>query len=413
MLLALRCSILEREINRSAAFGMHRASKMTSWTCAVVAVKKQDRETEEAPSPIYFLRHSNQIIDTDPHLNGGATTLHVRKTSRLVDSAPRVASKPLRLVNAVRPADQQWRLQGVSLGQLPNTYLMLSKFRLTGLVVLTELAGYAMAPGQVDWKVFAVAAIGTGLTSCAANSFNQFFEAPYDAQMVRTRNRVLVRGMVSPLHVVTFGTVCATLGIASLALYVNWLTATLGALNLFLYTLVYTPMKRYSILNTWLGSVVGAIPPAMGWAACTGALEPGALLMGGVLFAWQFPHFNALSWNLRADYSKAGYRMMSVTDPGLCRRTALRYSVAMVALCTLAPVVDLTTWTFAVDSLPVNAVLVYLSWRFYKDADSASARRLFRFSLIHLPALMMLMLVSKKTFGAVATVTDSVIPLAG
>lgn len=97
---------------------------------------------------------------------------------------------------------------------------------------------------------------------------------------------------------------------------VNGLTASLGAANLLLYTCVYTPMKRYSILNTWVGSVVGAIPPLMGWAGCSGNLEAGAWIMAGLLYAWQFPHFNALSWNLRPDYSRAGYRMMAVTNPG-------------------------------------------------------------------------------------------------
>lgn len=177
---------------------------------------------------------------------------------------------------------------------------------------------------------------------------------------------------------------------------VNPLTAALGLVNLFLYTSLYTPMKRVSIINTWVGAVVGAIPPLMGWAACTGTLEPGALVLAGILYAWQFAHFNALSWGLRGDYSRAGYRMMAVTDPALCKRVALRYSVATVPLCTMAPVCDLTTWMFALDSLPVNLWLVYLSWRFYRDSDYKSSRRLFQYSLFHLPLIMALVLINKK-----------------
>ena len=82
------------------------------------------------------------------------------------------------------------------------------------------------------------------------------------------------------------------------------LILTLGASTLLLYTSVYTPLKRLSIVNTWVGSVVGALPPLMGWTAATGTLDPGALILGGILYSWQFPHFNALSWNLRADYSR-------------------------------------------------------------------------------------------------------------
>ena len=129
------------------------------------------------------------------------------------------------------------------------------------------------------------------------------------------------------------------------------------------------------------------------------ALFLGAWLLGAILFAWQFPHFNALSWNLRPDYSRAGYRMMSVVKPALCRRTTFRYCVVMTGLCTLAPIMDVTTWTFAIDSLPLNLYLGWLGWRFYQDGDSKSSRKLFRFSLIHIPALLVLMIISKKNFG--------------
>jgi len=177
---------------------------------------------------------------------------------------------------------------------------------------------------------------------------------------------------------------------------VNGLSAFLSAFNLFLYTCVYTPLKRVSIINTWVGSLVGAIPPLIGWSAATGSLEPSAFILAGILFAWQFPHFNSLSWNLRPDYSKAGYRMMSVTNPDLCRRVALRYSAACIAICTAAPLLDLTTWAFALDSFVLNAYLTYLAYRFYEKADSNSSRKLFRYTLVHLPLLMTLMFISKK-----------------
>lgn len=104
----------------------------------------------------------------------------------------------------------------------------------------------------------------------------------------------------------------------------NNLTAALGLLNLGLYAGVYTPLKRYHIGCTWAGAVVGAIPPLMGYAAVTGTLDPAAFVLATILYSWQFPHFNGLSWNLRGDYSRAGYRVMCVTDEGICRRTTLR-----------------------------------------------------------------------------------------
>lgn len=300
------------------------------------------------------------------------------------------------LVNAVSPTQLQWHEQVLQVCLLPRHYMMLSKIRLTALVVVTTMVGYAMAPAPFDPTTFVFTILGTGLTSCAAHAINQFLEVPYDSQMIRTKNRVLVKGILTPLHAVGFAVVSATAGLSLLFIGVNSLTAGLGAVNLMLYTSIYTPMKRFSIANTWVGSVVGAIPPMMGWAACSGALDPGAWLLGAILYSWQFPHFNALSWNLRSDYSRAGYCMMSVTNPGLCQRTTLRYSIGIVFLCSTAPLFDLTTWTFVVDSLPLNIYVVYCAWKFYTESDSASSRKLFRLSLVHLPLLMMLMLISKK-----------------
>ncbi|KAG8521918.1 Protoheme IX farnesyltransferase, mitochondrial, partial [Galemys pyrenaicus] len=200
-----------------------------------------------------------------------------------------------------------------------------------------------------------------------------------------------------PLLAVSFATCCAVPGVALLTWGVNPLTGALGAFNIFLYTCCYTPLKRMSIANTWVGAIVGAIPPVMGWTAVTGSLDAGAFLLGGILYSWQFPHFNALSWGLREDYSRGGYCMMSVTHPGLCRRVALRHCLALIGLSTAAPILDVTTWTFPIISLPINLYISYLGFRFYTDADRKSSRKLFFCSLWHLPLLLLLMLTCKQT----------------
>ncbi|KAM9336869.1 protoheme IX farnesyltransferase, mitochondrial [Symphorus nematophorus] len=292
--------------------------------------------------------------------------------------------------------DKQWKQMKVDVADLPDIYARLAKIKLTALVVTTAAAGYAMAPVPFDPIIFFVSSLGTGLASCTANSINQYFEVPFDSNMNRTKNRPLVRGQISPLHAVSFALACGVPGVALLTLVVNPLTGFLGALNIFLYTCCYTPLKRLSITNTWVGAVVGAIPPIMGWTAATGCLEPGALLLGGFLYSWQFPHFNALSWNLREDYSRGGYRMMSVTHPGMCKRVALRHSLGLIGLSTLAPVLDVTTWTFPIISLPINLYISYLAFRFYRKGDRSSARKLFFCSLWHLPMLLLLALTCKK-----------------
>lgn len=246
------------------------------------------------------------------------------------------------------------------------------------------MVGYAMAPAPFVPMAFLMCTIGTGLCSAAANAINQYHEVPFDAQMTRTRNRVLVRSQLTPLHAINFAAISAVAGIGLLYFGVNGYTAALGATNLILYTSIYTPMKRFSILNTWVGSIgkmncnqskrkrielelifhffflVGAIPPVMGWIGCSGAFDPGCLLLAGLLYTWQFPHFNALSWNLRPDYSRAGYRMMAVSHPALCRRTALRHTIALGLLCTTAPLLDITNIWFALETLPLNTYFAYL-----------------------------------------------------
>lgn len=365
---------------------------------------------------VLFYRPNQQLINLNTESTENQMSLFLTKRQELVDV--RFSEKFKQTIKAIQEAEenfirspnetelsfqsidkQLWRESGVQLKQLPAIYLKLAKIRLTGLVVITSIAGYAVAPGTFDLVTLLLVSLGTGLTSSSANAFNQFLEVPFDSQMQRTKQRPLVKRQISALHAVSFAVVVGFSGAAVLGFGVNPLVAGLGVINLLLYTSVYTPMKRLSIANTWVGSIVGAIPPLMGWAAATGSLDPGAWVLAAILYAWQFPHFCALSWNLRPDYSRAGYRMMSVVDPDLCRRTSLRYSVGLIGLCTLVPYFGVTTWTFAVDSLPLNAYLAYLAYRFYRDGDSSSSRKLFRFSLVHIPALIILMIISKKQYG--------------
>lgn len=133
-------------------------------------------------------------------------------------------------------------------------------FVFTALVVITSMVGYAMAPAPFMPTTFLLCTLGTGLCSAAANAINQYHEVPFDAQMSRTKNRVLVRGQVTPLHAISFAIASASVGIGLLYFGVNGYTAALGAANLILYTSIYTPMKRFSILNTWVGSIGKLLP---------------------------------------------------------------------------------------------------------------------------------------------------------
>lgn len=277
-------------------------------------------------------------------------------------------------------------------------YAKLSKIRLTGFVTSTAITGSYIACDSFieSLPIIAVAALGTFLCSSSAASLNQFLETPYDSQMRRTAIRPLVVGQVSPLETVIFAIIAGVSGITLLASQVNSLTAALGAANLLLYSFVYTPMKRSNVSNTWIGSIVGAIPPMMGSTAILGYVNFNSALLALILFSWQFPHFNALSWNLRHEYARAGYRMMSVVNPDLCKRVALRHSGLLMLYSCLIPIYGSTSSLFTLCALPFNIQFMRLSWLFYRDADSASSRKLFRFSLIYLPAILGLLIVTQK-----------------
>lgn len=285
----------------------------------------------------------------------------------------------------------------------------LSKSNLTVLVTLTAMAGYALCPTTLAVSPSLLGPVatllalttGTALCSAAANTINQLREVPYDAQMARTRNRVLPSRTVSTLQAASFAGLTSAAGVSLLAT-LNPLTALLGLSNIMLYAFVYTPMKRTSIANTWVGAVVGALPPLMGWAACTGTLhlvtDSPAWCLAALLFAWQFPHFNALSHNLSTEYARGGYRMMSVLDPALNRRTSLRYALALLPICSLALPLSgsVVPVAYGVASMPANLVLIHAAWKFWQKGDAASARWCFWVSLVHLPAVMILAMALKR-----------------
>lgn len=286
---------------------------------------------------------------------------------------------------------------------LKKTYIALGKANLTFLVTLTGMAGYALCPASLAVSsgplTLLALAVGTAASSACANSINQLLEAPYDAQMPRTRGRPLPSRAVTPLHAASYAAVLGTSGVTLLTLAINPLTGALSALNIVLYSFIYTPLKRVHIVNTWIGSLVGALPPLMGWAAATNSLlctsdAPGWLL-AALLFAWQFPHFNALSHNLRADYARGGYRMMSVSHPLLNRRTALRYALACIPLCAALPLTGAVTPLYALLSAPANVALAHAAWKFWRDESDKSAKWCFWVSLVHLPAVMLLAMFCK------------------
>jgi protoheme IX farnesyltransferase len=237
------------------------------------------------------------------------------------------------------------------------------------------------------------------------------YEPKWDAMMSRTRNRPLVRGLISTRGAAIFAILAGLGGVGALYYGVNPTVSFLGALNIVLYAAVYTPLKRVSVLNTWVGAIVGGIPPLMGWAAAAGQSAThgdwkelllgeqnvGGWLLASLLFAWQLAHFMSLSWSIREEYKQAGYKMLCWVNPARNGRVALRYSLLFFPICIGLCYTGVTEWTFAVASAPVNAWLVKEAVRFWRlEGAKGSARGLFWASVWHLPVVMILAMVEKK-----------------
>ncbi|CDO74357.1 hypothetical protein BN946_scf184355.g5 [Trametes cinnabarina] len=312
--------------------------------------------------------------------------------------------------------------------QLAKVYMQLAKSNLTVLVALTAMSGVALSPLTPTVPVLLSTALGTALCSASANAFNQIQEVPYDAQMARTRNRPLVRRAISPLHATGFAVATGLAGPALLWTCVNPTTALLGAANIALYGGAYTYLKRRSTLNTWVGSVVGGIPPLMGWTAGGGSLLPSStqsfdlvlpsfmstlssiptdvaiadnplapLALFLLLYCWQFPHFNGLSHLVRESYAQAGYRMLGVLDPHKNATVVLRHALLLVpATSILMPLSGLTTWAFALTSLVPHAICIDAAYKFWKHGGEKQARKVFQHSLWYLPVLLGLMMFHKR-----------------
>ena len=209
-------------------------------------------------------------------------------------------------------------------------YCELAKSRILVLILVVTAIGYFLgARGQIDSELLVVLLLGTALTCGGSAVLNQYIERDTDRLMERTRRRPLPRGSVSPASALAYGITLVLCGVVSLSVGVSMLTGFLALLTAFLYVLVYTPLKRVTWWNTFVGAIPGALPPLGGWAAATGSLELGAWVLFLILFVWQHPHFYSIAWLHREDYRRGGLQMLSVVDSDGTRtfRQILLYSV--------------------------------------------------------------------------------------
>jgi heme o synthase len=216
--------------------------------------------------------------------------------------------------------------------------LLLSKPRLSGLVVLTCAGGVALAPGEIGVARAILTVLGTAAVVGAANALNSWVERDVDARMRRTRDRPLPAGRVEPVVALALGVMVPAFALPVLALAANRLTALLAFVALVTDVAIYTPMKKRSTLALFVGAVPGAIPPLMGWTAVTGRMDAGGLALFALLFAWQLPHFLAISLYLAEDYARGGLRVFALVHGERATRAWIAATSVLLVPVALLPV---------------------------------------------------------------------------
>jgi heme o synthase len=277
--------------------------------------------------------------------------------------------------------------------------VQLTKPRITTMVLATEAAGAYLAPGHAPRNAHFVALTGTALIVGAANALNMWWERDVDALMTRTRNRPLPAGRLSPDVALAFGLALAVVSVPMLFM-VNVATGLLGLVALLSYVAVYTPLKRQTYLALLVGAVPGAIPPLLGWAAVTGTVGLGGLLLFAVLFLWQVPHFAAISIFRAQDYARAGLQVVSVQHgERAARQTIALYAVLLVATTLLFVPFGLAGRYYLGAATALGAAFLALSLRGLRAGARFDANRwakhVFAFSVIYLPALLVALLVAR------------------
>ncbi|UAM96996.1 heme o synthase [Polaribacter litorisediminis] len=286
-----------------------------------------------------------------------------------------------------------------SMNTLLSDLKQLTKVGLSLSVVFSSVAGYLLAIDFVNYTTLILLAIGGFLMVGASNAFNQIIEKDTDALMKRTKNRPLPTGRMS-VNLAMFIAIFFTISGLSILYSINPKTALFGAISIFLYTSVYTPLKAVTPLTVFVGAIPGAIPFMLGWVAATDhfGIEAGFLFM--IQFFWQFPHFWAIGWLQFEEYNKAGFSMlpMNKKDKGAVKQIIF-YTVIMI-LVSIAPVLKVSGAFYiypltAVIIALLGFVMLYYAIQLHKSEENIDARKLMLSSVLYITVVQIVYVVDK------------------
>ena len=285
---------------------------------------------------------------------------------------------------------------------LYKDFVEITKARLSISVVVSTIAGYLLGfnvDKPFQWSVLLLLIVGGYCMVGASNVFNQIIEIELDAKMDRTKNRPLPSGRISKQNAFVLGCILTILGLAILY-NVNSKTAMFGAISIFMYVSLYTPLKTLTPLSVFVGAFPGAIPFMLGWVAATGyfGIESGTLFI--IQFFWQFPHFWAIGWFLYDDYKKAGFFMLPTGERD--KKTALQtilYTIWMI-LASIIPAFGFTGDLFlskvsAVIVLLLGLWMLFYAVQLHKKMDAQAARKLMIVSVSYISLLQIVYVIDK------------------
>lgn len=277
-----------------------------------------------------------------------------------------------------------------------DAWLELTKPRIMIMVLVTTAIGYYLGgQGIESLKILILTLLGTALTAGGAGTLNHYLERYADARMKRTRSRPIPSGTITPPEALAFGVILTIAGCFVLITRVNLLTAFLALMTTFLYTLVYTPLKRLSWWNTTIGAIPGALPIMGGWTAARDELNIGAWILFGIMFLWQHPHFYAIAWMFRKDYQKAGFKMLPVEDKSGVRTTRQIFGhlLLLLPVSVLPFFLGISGPVYFAGAVIAGMLFLGASIPFYRHHSREKALLILKSSVIYLPVILVLIIV--------------------
>ena len=277
-------------------------------------------------------------------------------------------------------------------------YKLLIKFSLSFMVVFSAVICYLLAPKVTEYNWFSIVLffVGGMLVTGSANAINQVLEKDTDALMKRTANRPIASGRMSTTEGWIFALVTGVAGVLILW-HFNFLTAALGAFSLFVYALIYTPLKTVNSISVLVGGVPGAMPCLIGWAAGNDNVSAGGWALFAIQFFWQFPHFWAIAWIAHKDYTAAGFKLMpSVQGPTKYSAIqAIIYSLLLLPVGLLPYFFEVSGWISLLVILIANGYMIWQCIRLYREMTVQAARRVMFSSYFYLPIVLLALLIDK------------------